>query len=370
MLKILTYNEINREHWSRLVRESRTGTWFQSLEAYELYASLPDIFHPIAIGISNTESRNSDCELRGVCVGYVTREKGVVRQYFTRRAIIIGGPLIADDATNEEVETLMKAIRNQFDMHEPGSKCFESPIYIETRNFNDYSRWRNVFEAIGFTYKPHLNYHVDCRDNEMMRERLSNNRKRQINTALTTADTVVLTNKQQNTAIAINENVQNDIVSEEMALRFIHEWYGILARLYRTKVKTPLFPLSFFLEFYKKGYGIFLMVVYKGTVIGGMMCPILDERYIYEWFVCGEDVTYKKQYPSVMVTYAAMDYASKHGIQVFDIMGAGEPGVPYGVRDFKSAFGGKLVEYGRFLCVCHPFLYRIGKIGVKLLKMF
>ena len=49
-------------------------------------------------------------------------------------------------------------------------------------------------------------------------------------------------------------------------------------------------------------------------------------------------------------------------------MGAGEPGVPYGVRDFKSEFGGKLVEHGRFLCVKKPLLYKIGVLGVKLLK--
>ena len=49
-------------------------------------------------------------------------------------------------------------------------------------------------------------------------------------------------------------------------------------------------------------------------------------------------------------------------------VGAGEPGVPYGVRDFKSLFGGDLVEQGRFLCVCKPWLYKIGVLAVKLLK--
>jgi hypothetical protein len=52
-------------------------------------------------------------DLRGVCVGYVTVERNRLKQYFTRRAIIFGGPALADDATSEEVETLMKAVRNQ-----------------------------------------------------------------------------------------------------------------------------------------------------------------------------------------------------------------------------------------------------------------
>lgn len=50
------------------------------------------------------------------------------------------------------------------------------------------------------------------------------------------------------------------------------------------------------------------------------------------------------------------------------MMGAGEPGVPYGVRDFKAEFGGQLVEHGRFIHICKPMLYRIGKLGVKFLK--
>ena len=52
----------------------------------------------------------------------------------------------------------------------------------------------------------------------------------------------------------------------------------------------------------------------------------------------------------------------------YDMMGAGEPGVPYGVRDFKSEFGGELVEHGRFLCVTQPILYKLGVFAVRLLK--
>ena len=110
------------------------------------------------------------------------------------------------------------------------------------------------------------------------------------------------------------------------------------------------------------------MVKSEGKVIGGIMCPIKEEQCIYEWFVCGMDSSYKSLSPSVMATWAAMEYAHTHQLPRFDIMGAGEPGVPYGVRDFKAEFGGKLVEHGRFLCVCKPMLYQIGKLGVKILK--
>ena len=42
-------------------------------------------------------------------------------------------------------------------------------------------------------------------------------------------------------------------------------------------------------------------------------------------------------------------------------MGAGNPNKNYGVRDFKSRFGGQLVEYGRFMYIADNMLYRLGK---------
>lgn len=114
---ILTYTEIDREAWSRLVQTSRTGTWFQSPEAYELFASLPEMFAPFAFGVVGKPESDSgqiiEATLRGVCVGYVTKEKSRLRQFFTRRAIILGGPCLAEDATDEEVTALLSTLNAQ-----------------------------------------------------------------------------------------------------------------------------------------------------------------------------------------------------------------------------------------------------------------
>jgi lipid II:glycine glycyltransferase (peptidoglycan interpeptide bridge formation enzyme) len=99
-----------------------------------------------------------------------------------------------------------------------------------------------------------------------------------------------------------------------------------------------------------------------------MMCPILENKAIYEWYVCGLDDEFREQSPSVTATHAAIEYAKTNGLPLFDFMGAGKPDEPYGVRDFKMEFGGELVEYGRLLCVRKPLLYKIGKFGVRILK--
>lgn len=159
------------------------------------------------------------------------------------------------------------------------------------------------------------------------------------------------------------------IICEAQSEQEICDWYKILHRLYREKVRTPLFSEDFFLEFHRKEFGKYLLVKHEDMVIGGMMCPILKDKTIYEWYVCGLDEEYYRDlYPSVMATYAAIEYVKKHHIPLFDFMGAGKPNEAYGVRDFKMEFGGESVEYGRFLCIRKPMLYAIGKLGVKWLK--
>ena len=346
---ILTYTEIDREAWSRLVQTSRTGTWFQSPEAYELFASLPEMFTPFAFGVVSKPESDSgqiiDATLRGVCVGYVTKEKSRLRQFFTRRAIILGGPCLAEDATDEEVTALLSALHAQ-------RSTLNTPIYIEIRNFNDFSRWRGAFEAAGFAYQPHLNFHVDCTDKQMMWERLSDNRKRQIKRGMPTPSS----------SLKGGEKEGKDVSEQD-----VREWYGILQELYRTKVKTPLLPVEFFVQAYKQGVGHFLLIRHEGKIIGGSMV-VKSSDAVYEWYECGMNAAYKEQYPSVMATWAGMQYAHEQGCARYDMMGAGVPGVPYGVRDFKSEFGGTLVEHGRWLYVAKPWLYAIGKAGVEMLK--
>ena len=538
--RILTYEEIDRAEWSRLVRESRTGTWFQTPEAYEFFASQPELFVPFVVGIEGPTPNPSlkggeekptsslpsfqgragvRLTLRAICVGYVTVEKNPIKQFFTRRAIIIGGPALADDCTDEEVIALMSAVKivagqpnlnpslkgRTFNHPSPQGRAGErllSPIYIETRNFNSYERWKSAFEKAGFTYQPHLNFHVDCTDQKAMWIRMSETRRKQVRRA----------------------QRANVTIAEAQSEKEIREWYVILKHMYQTKVKTPLFPVSFFLEGYRQGVATYQMVRYEGHIIGGTLCVVkkptsdsslkgreeglgtgptfasvwgahtadstqydllkenaranrknpteaesvmwnmlktnnlglhfrrqhvildyivdficlekglvieIDGGYhtnpeqkdyddrrtahlqqlgytelrftneellvnpeevaakikavatklpslqgragerlgtVYEWFECGRDAEYEKQYPSVMATYAGMAYAAEHGIARCDFMGAGVPGVPYGVRDFKERFGGKMVEHGRFLYIAKPILYQIGAWGVKIMK--
>ena len=356
-MKLLTYSEIDSKQWQSLVEQSPYATWFQTPEAYAFYASNPEEMTPFAVGVTEDE------HLMGVIVGYSTKENNPLKQFFTCRAIIIGGPLLAEDISNEALCTLLNAVQTlqRSDLPATAQRSTESiandlqpagrstglrPIYIETRNFHDYSRWRNVFEQCGFAYQPHLNFHIDTTSAELVESRLGKNRKRDIKTSLRDGATII----------------------ENPTIEQVREYYSLLKQLYTTKIKTPLFSLAFFERLYAHPNGRFILVELNGEIIGGTVCVELPGKCLYEWFVCGRDGEWKSIFPSSLATYAGIRHAAEHAYLRFDMMGAGKPDEAYGVRDFKARFGGEQVEHGRFLHVCKPLLYKIGEIGVKWYK--
>lgn len=331
MMLYRSYKEIDTLQWNELVQKSDTATWFQTPEAYALFASLPDEFKPFVYGVSENG------QLSGIIVGYITQEKNRLKQFFTRRAIIIGGPLLDTEISSEALSALLQIVR---------SELSKQAIYIETRNFNDYSRWKDIFRAQGFSYQPHLNFHIDTSSLETAQANIGKHRWKYIRLSIRDGATMV----------------------ESPTIEQVRECYVVLSELYRDKVKTPLFSIEFFEKLYKMPNAKFLLVAFEGKIIGGTICVSLPDKALYEWFVCGNDNYHKGIRPSSVATWYGMEYAATHNYPRFDLMGAGVPDKPYGVRDFKAEFGGKLVEHGRFLYICRPLLYNIGKIGVKLLK--
>ena len=341
IIMLVSDRDINRTEWSAFVQSATTGTWFQTPEAYDFFASQPELFRPFAFGLEN------EGELRGVCGGYITIEQSALKQMLTRRAIIVGGPALAEDCTAEEVTALMSAVRKELKT---------LAIYIECRNFNSYEQWKDAFASAGFDYVAHLNFHVDTSSVEVVEANLGKSRKRDIKTTIREGVSIV--------SIGDSRLEIGDLEVE----RLVHEYYQILKNLYDTKVKTPLFPESFFQALAKHPDGKLLLTMKDGKVIGGTVCVAQEGKCLYEWFVCGRDGEWKAIFPSCYATYAGIRYAAEHNMPRFDMMGAGTPDEAYGVRDFKAKFGGTEVEHGRFLSITKPLLYRLGVIGVKLIK--
>lgn len=331
MPKVIEIQAVEQSTWEDLAKTSSTASWFQTREAYGFYSSL-SFLEAFAFGVEE-EGR-----LQGIVVGYIQRDGGRLKRFLSRRAIVTGGPLLAEDITDEALELLLNTLKTRLN---------RKAIYIETRNFNDYSRWRKVFEACGFAYQPHYDIWVDTSTLERLDENLGKSRKRDIRVSLRDGAAVV----------------------PQPTLEQVRDYYRLLSDLYTNKVKTPLLPLAFFEGLYRIPSSAFLLVQYEGQIVGGTVCVGLQGRALYEMYACGKDGVHKSIFPSELATYAGLRYAVEQGMPRFDMMGAGSPDDGgYGVRDFKLKFGGELLEFGRHQYVCHRLLYSIGKLGVKIMK--
>lgn len=317
-VKILTAEQINRAQWDELSHTARLSTWFQSPDCHDLYASAAGM-EAFAFGAQAHD------RLAAVAVGYVTPDSGLMR-HLSRRAIIQGGMLIADCCPQSAVTQLLVHLRRQL----------SDTIYIELRNFNDYSAYRTAFEAAGFDYRPHYDIHVSTKSDDDILSALSESKRRQYRKAL-------------------GNGVNCSASTDENDLR---EFYALLRHHYMTHVRRPLMGYGFFKKIVTDGYGTFLCVKSADKkVIGGMIC--VGKRYLFEWYISGSD-TGQHLYPSVVATTTALLLAKERGYERFDFMGAGEPGVEYGVRDFKMKFGGQLLELGRYIHINKPLRYRLG----------
>jgi lipid II:glycine glycyltransferase (peptidoglycan interpeptide bridge formation enzyme) len=327
---LLRNHQISLEKWREVSAISPYSSAFQTPGFYELCNGVPGIS-------AEAFALEEDNTIKALCVVTLQKELGI-KGYFSRRAIIYGGPVLKENVCEDTLEYLLTSLSNEFNRRS---------IYLEIRNLNNYSVFKEVFKRNNWHYIPYQNFMVDCSDKEKLFHKLSNNRKRQIKKA-------------------VNSGV---IIKEAENISEIIEFYSILQKLYNQKIRKPLFPKEFFEEIFNKGFGKYFLVTYKDKIIGGIICPILEGRCIYEFYVCGLDDEYKEQYPSTMATWAAMEYANGNHIPVFDFMGAGRNNLDYGVKEFKSRFGGELVEYGRYIKINNPFLYKTGEITLKLMKL-
>ncbi len=312
---------IDRDKWIRLLEDSEFVSPFQT----PVHADLINSIKGYSAEVYAVESGGT---LKALCVVVILKERGV-KAYFSRRAIIYGGPVLLTKC-DEILKVLLESIERDL---------IGKSIYIEIRNFFDYSLYKPIFENSGWDYIPWLNFQLQIDSKDKVAKKISSSRRRQIKKAIKSG--------------AHWEKARS--------LQDVRQFYEILLNLYKNKIKKPLHPWAFFKNYFITKSGLYLLVYYKERVIGGILCPVIPDKTIYEFYVCGLDQEYKDQFPSVMATWAAIEYALRNNIRMFDFMGAGSPDETYGVREFKSRFGGEEVEHGRFIKILNPHLYMLGK---------
>ena len=296
-------------------------------------------FKPFIIVLSR------DRKIVATLAGANIREGKGIKARVSERTVIYGHPVIAEG--HDPAATITKLLESL-------KKVSGTSLFTQFRNDVDQENVKEAFAAAGFRRLDRLNLIKPIHNIDEAWAGLSDSRKRQITSSLKNGATII----------------------DQPDTRMVEDFYNQLLDLYKTKVRKPLPRKSFFLRFHKLCqagtiHGRIILCLYNGRVIGGILCPFTPRGSIYEWYVCGLDQTFRAQkiYPSVLVTWAAMQAGNKLGCTDFDFMGLGIPSRPYGVRDFKARFGGNWVNHGRWSRVTNPMLYAIAELGYNVLRV-
>lgn len=311
------------------------GSVFQHPDMFGFYASM-SAYSPVYFIARKGE------KIVGSLLTLQIGETSKLKKHFTQRTIVFGDPVIADSANDKAWIFDKILIKLQ-------SYISKNTLYIQFRLFRLKDEYQEVFDDHDFEPQERVNTIIDTSDRQKCWKALSESKRRQIRKSLDGGAKII-------------EVGAHDIAP-------LREFYQILNDLFNNKIKKPLADLSFFDKFSgDEKIGKILLIELRGKIIGGIVCPITPKKFIYEWYICGLDKEYKKEgiYPSVLATWAAIDYALKNNIPQFDLMGAGKPGIKYGVRDFKLRFGGPKVSVYRYNKIVNRGLYEVAEVAYNL----
>lgn len=326
----LTNDQIDIAKWNAVLKRSNFVTPFQMPDYYQ-YIKEINGYDAQVIALQNED------EYKALVVVTVQKESGI-KSCFSKRGIIFGGPIL-DEPSYEELFFFLDKL----------SLYLKSKvIYIESRNFYDFSKYSAVFRKCGWVYQPYLNFRLllNEKTKEDLLKSFTSGRRREIKQSLAEGATYA-----------------KCIDSDE-----IKQIYSILRVLYSQRVKLPLPPLDFFIGMHNCSLFQVFAVKHLERIIGGSFCLVLPGQAIFTYYYCGLRDYHKKIFPTHLAVFAAMDYAIENQLQVIDFMGAGQPGNEYGVRNYKAQFGGELVEFGRWRKILKPILYKLGVLGINALK--
>ena len=93
MIDVRPINKVNRDEWKKLLANSSTASYFQSPECYDFYSSL-SFLTPFGWGVLENKV------LKAVVIGYIIASGNKIKQFFSRRAIIHGGMLLANNVSD------------------------------------------------------------------------------------------------------------------------------------------------------------------------------------------------------------------------------------------------------------------------------
>ena len=333
-LKIISdQKKIDRRQWEAFVLEHPDGSVFQMPEMFDVYEHAR---HQRPAGWFAFEGT----QLVGLMVAVNFWNAIFPLSYFTRRQLVFGGPLVAEN----DIGVLLALIEAM--VKDTGRKA----VFSEIRNLRLGLSLKPVYEEAGFYYESHLKVGIDM------------NRKSGDLWASLSPDRRVNIQKMGTVQYTIrNLHGTKDIYDVWEILR-CH--IGRRGRpvpdlsLFQSLDQSPLFNKHLRIKGMEIGHELKAVVIVmtlrnKAIVWLDGHCLATNEFWMYDGFLWG-----------------VIQELQSEGIRYLDLGTGGKPGKDYFARQYKKSYGGMVKETGRYIYVHNWLLWGLGKVFYRWYKKF
>jgi serine/alanine adding enzyme len=335
--RIVPADVLSGQAWLQFVLSSPEGNIFQT-------PALASVFQgarrstPFAYAALRDNESEPSALLSGVTVGVLGGPFG----RFSSRNVLYGGLLVGgkpgdSDALAPLVETY-------------DGRAKRGVLMSEIRNLHPTERFRKDLEREGYQYRDYLNYLIDLGAGpEALLSGFSSSCRRNIR-------------KAESLGIQVRE-------IEDPAQLAV--FYGLIQKTY-SRAKVAYADFSLFRRAFDLLRPVRLVAFYLGflgnVAVAGRVVLLFKDT-VYDWYA-GSDPTHFKTCANELLVWHAIRSGIQMGFRTYDFGGAGYPDEPYGVRDFKSRFGGSLVQFGRYSKVYSRARFKAAKAGYGIFRRF
>lgn len=326
-LKII--NSVGEDEWIRFVLSQEDGNIFHTPFMHHVFQMTknhrPEV-HAVVSG--------SNGQIRALIVSVQVYVAGGLFKRFTGRSVLYGGILMDHCIASDQIPYLMR----EYDQIQ-----LSRVLYTEIRNANSTADFRKALEFSGYEYRDYLNYQIVLNQpiNAIFKS-FSTSCKRNIR-------------KAEKSGIEIRELKDP---------KEIPVFYELLHKTYK-RAQVSIADISLFQNAFEVLYQrnmIRYFIAYLDQVPIACRSVFVFKDKLYDWYA-GSDANYFRHCPNEWMVWHILQLGAQWGLKIFDFGGAGYPDEKYGVRDFKSRFGGNLVNHGRYMKIYSPFRFQFSKLG-------
>jgi serine/alanine adding enzyme len=323
---------LDETSWARFVDRHRSGSIFHTPEMHRVLAQTRNHRPSVWAAV------DGDGRIGALMTPVTIATIGGPLRRLTTRVVAFAEPLFDDP---EALRALLETYRRD---------APRSALFTEVRNLADTGHGAVVLTEAGFRHEGHLNFLIDLTPPEdELWAKVAASARRNVQ-------------KARRLGVLIEE-------AEDQA--GIAAAYGVLRQVYR-RIRVPLPDRSLFEAAHRVlgPLGRFRMLLARrdGRTIGAL--SLLFHRDVVTYWYTGTLREHATCRAGDLLVAHAIELGRSLGCRVMDFGGAGRPDEPYGVRDFKAKYGGRLVDFGRDVWVPSPGRLRLATAGYRLLRRF